>query len=139
MSPTRPLTLGLTHDVPSALSGSEESTTTDTCTRYKTTFPIFARVSVAGAKQDPLFGYLTSAPGVEVSEGPLQRRGCADARVANCLLILCRPAQGKVGWNFTKWLIGADGIPIKRYATGVAPEAVSVSASPGSVAQCVVR
>lgn len=68
MSLTVPLAIGLAYDVPSTLSGSEESTETETCTRYKTTFPIFARVSVGGATQDPLFAYLTSAPGVEVSE-----------------------------------------------------------------------
>lgn len=70
---------------------------TQTCQiNYGVTFPMFAKVDVNGEQAHPLFQWLTSElPGW----------------------------LGKsIKWNFTKFLIGRDGKPIKRFATITKPE-----------------
>ncbi|PUA30119.1 MAG: glutathione peroxidase [Cellvibrio sp. 79] len=63
---------------------------------YGVTFPIFAKVDVNGPTAHPLFQWVTGElPGW----------------------------LGKsIKWNFTKFLIGRDGKPIKRFATITKPE-----------------
>ncbi len=63
---------------------------------YGVTFPIFAKVDVNGPAAHPLFQWVTGElPGW----------------------------LGKsIKWNFTKFLIGRDGKPIKRFATITTPE-----------------
>lgn len=57
---------------------------------YGVSFPMFEKVDVNGAASHPLFTYLRSAlPGL---------------------------LGGKIRWNFTKFLVGRDGAPIKRFA-----------------------
>ena len=62
---------------------------------FKVTFPLFAKVSVKGAEAHPLFVKLT---GKEAGH------------------------PGPVGWNFNKFLIGADGKLIARFGSDVEPE-----------------
>lgn len=66
---------------------------------YGVSFPMFAKVDVKGSNAHPLFQWLTAAlPGV----------------------------LGKsIKWNFTKFLIGRDGAPIKRFASITKPENVA--------------
>lgn len=63
---------------------------------YGVSFPMFAKVDVNGVHAHPLFQWLTTAlPGW----------------------------LGKsIKWNFTKFLIGRDGRPIKRFASITKPE-----------------
>lgn len=71
----------------------------ETCRiNYGVTFPIFAKVDVNGENAHPVFKYLTAElPGL----------------------------LGKsIKWNFTKFLIGRDGKPIKRFATITKPERI---------------
>ncbi|MFZ5532206.1 MAG: glutathione peroxidase [Pseudomonadota bacterium] len=57
---------------------------------YGVSFPMFEKVDVNGAASHPLFTYLRGAlPGL---------------------------LGGKIRWNFTKFLVGRDGKPIKRFA-----------------------
>ncbi|AST69078.1 glutathione peroxidase [Kosakonia cowanii] len=63
---------------------------------YGVSFPMFAKIEVNGAAAHPLFRYLKKTlPGV------LGKR---------------------IKWNFTKFLIGRDGKPIKRFAPFTKPE-----------------
>ena len=62
-------------------------------------FPLFKKIDVNGKEAHPLFQYLVKA-----------KRG----------LLLSK----RIKWNFTKFLIGKDGTPIKRYAPTVKPEAL---------------
>lgn len=66
---------------------------------YQTSFARFAKVRVNGKGEEPLFGYLkTSVPG----------------------------ALGKaIKWNFTKFLVAPDGVPVKRYAPTTRPSAIA--------------
>lgn len=63
---------------------------------YGVSFPMFAKIEVNGAAAHPLFRYLKKAlPGV---------------------------LGERIKWNFTKFLIGRDGQPIKRFAPFTKPE-----------------
>ena len=66
---------------------------------YGVSFPMFAKIKVNGADAEPLYAHLKEArPGVLGSEA--------------------------IKWNFTKFLIGKDGVPIKRYAPADKPESI---------------
>jgi glutathione peroxidase len=63
---------------------------------YGVSFPMFEKVEVNGSATHPVFGYLKNAlPGV---------------------------LGGRIKWNFTKFLIGRDGTPLKRFAPFTTPE-----------------
>ena len=63
---------------------------------YGVSFPMFDKVEVNGASTHPVFCYLKSElPGL---------------------------LGGRIKWNFTKFLIGRDGKPLKRFAPFTAPE-----------------
>ena len=67
-------------------------------TKYRTTFPMLAKVSVSkGPEQAPLYRYLTSK----------KENGVVDATVS---------------WNFNKFLVGKDGRLIRHYASKVTPD-----------------
>jgi glutathione peroxidase len=64
---------------------------------YGVSFPMFAKIKVNGADTHPLYEYLKGAlPGILGLEA--------------------------IKWNFTKFLVGKDGVPIKRYAPAEKPE-----------------
>ena len=66
---------------------------------YGVSFPMFAKIKVNGADAEPLYAHLKEArPGVLGLEA--------------------------IKWNFTKFLIGKDGVPIKRYAPADKPESI---------------
>lgn len=64
------------------------------CTsKFSVTFPMFAKIDVNGTNAHPLYQYLKSEkPGILGTE--------------------------TIKWNFTKFLVGADGTVLKRYAPG---------------------
>ena len=62
--------------------------------KFGTTFTRFKKIKVNGKDADPLYKYLTEETGE------------------------------KIGWNFTKFLIGKDGNIVKRYPSKVKPEEI---------------
>ena len=64
-------------------------------TEYGVTFPMFAKVSVAGDDQIDLFDYLTSAKNPD--------------------------REGPIGWNFEKFLVGRDGKLLRRFDSNTDP------------------
>ena len=63
---------------------------------YGVSFPMFEKLEVNGNAAHPLFRYLKNElPGV---------------------------LGGRIKWNFTKFLIGRDGKPLKRFAPMTTPE-----------------
>jgi glutathione peroxidase len=66
---------------------------------YGVTFPMFAKIEVNGANAHPLYAYLKS-------------------RKAGIL------GTEAIKWNFTKFLVGADGTVLERYAPTDKPEAI---------------
>jgi glutathione peroxidase len=66
---------------------------------YGVSFPMFAKIDVNGSHSHPLYDYLkTQAPGLLGSKD--------------------------VKWNFTKFLVDANGKVIKRYAPQDSPESI---------------
>jgi glutathione peroxidase len=66
---------------------------------YDVSFPLFAKIEVNGKDTHPLYQYLKEAlPGILGLEA--------------------------VKWNFTKFLAGKDGVPLKRYAPADKPESL---------------
>ena len=63
---------------------------------YGVEFPMFNKIDVNGDKAHPLFKYLKDE--------------------------LSGTLGDKIKWNFTKFLIGKDGKPLKRYAPTTKPE-----------------
>jgi glutathione peroxidase len=68
-------------------------------TKYGVTFPLFSKIEVNGPGADPLYRFLKKA---QPGDG----------------------SSSEIGWNFTKFLINTQGVPIKRYATPVKPEEI---------------
>ena len=60
---------------------------------------MFSKIKVNGEETHPLYAYLKEAlPGILGLEA--------------------------IKWNFTKFLVGKDGIPVKRYAPTAKPESI---------------
>jgi len=78
--------------------GTESQIKTFCETKYKVTFPLFAKVEVNGENQTPLFKELTA---IESDAGPVK-------------------------WNFEKFVVGRDGKVVARYRTKVKPDSVEV-------------
>jgi len=60
---------------------------------YKTTFPLFSKISVKGKDIAPLYSWLTKDSGF----------------------------AGDIGWNFTKFLVGPDGKVVARFDSRTDP------------------
>ena len=70
------------------------------CSRnYDVTFPLFAKVDVNGGQAHPLFEFLKA-----------EQPGALGTKA--------------IKWNFSKFLIGANGEVVKRYGSGDTPEAI---------------
>ena len=66
-------------------------------TKFGVTFPVFQKTDVNGLHTHPLFEYLkAAAPGLLGTEA--------------------------IKWNFTKFLIDRNGLPVKRYASTTSPK-----------------
>jgi glutathione peroxidase len=71
------------------------------CTRkYSVTFPMYAKISVKGADQAPLYSYLTKETGPGVS--------------------------GNIKWNFTKFLVDRNGKVVQRFEPEITPDSKEV-------------
>jgi glutathione peroxidase len=79
---------------------SSEAEIEQFCTRnFSVTFPMFAKIEVNGMNAHPLYQYLKSQkPGILGTEA--------------------------IKWNFTKFLVGFDGMVLKRYAPSDKPEMI---------------
>jgi glutathione peroxidase len=94
--------------------GSNDEIQSFCSTNYDVSFPLFAKISVKGADQHPLYQTLTAAQKSATGEGPMRERlagyGIPTGEV------------GEVLWNFEKFLIGRDGKVIGRFAPDVTPD-----------------
>lgn len=78
--------------------GDEKSISEGCLVNYGVTFPMFSKVDVNGDTAHPLFKYLKTKLGGLLGS--------------------------KIKWNFTKFLIDAQGRPVKRFAPITKPEAL---------------
>ena len=78
--------------------GDEKSIAEGCLLNYGVTFPMFSKIDVNGDDAHPLYKYLKSElPGV---------------------------FSNKIKWNFTKFLVDADGKPVKRFSPTTKPEKI---------------
>jgi glutathione peroxidase len=78
--------------------GDEKSISEGCLVNYGVTFPMFSKIDVNGNTAHPIFKYLKrELPGTLVNS---------------------------IKWNFTKFLIDAQGKPVKRYAPTTTPEKI---------------
>ena len=71
------------------------------CTRkYSVTFPMYAKISVKGTDQSPLYAYLTKDTGPGIT--------------------------GEIKWNFTKFLVDRNGRVVQRFEPAVTPDSKEV-------------
>src|SRR6202047_4301091 len=69
--------------------------------KYNVTFPMYAKISVKGQDQTPLYKYLTES---------------------------ANPAYvGEIKWNFTKFLIDRDGRVVQRFEPDTTPDSPPVT------------
>jgi glutathione peroxidase len=74
------------------------------CTRkYSVTFPMYAKISVKGEDQAPLYAYLTKETGPGIT--------------------------GEIKWNFTKFLVDRNGKVVQRFEPAVTPDSKEVTAA----------
>lgn len=78
--------------------GDEKSISEGCMINYGVTFPMFSKVDVNGQNAHPIYKYLKST--------------------------LKGTFGSKLKWNFTKFLIDADGNPLKRFAPTTKPERI---------------
>ncbi len=78
--------------------GTEEEIQEFCTLKYKTTFPLFAKVEVNGKNEEPLFRYLKSQEGGFLGDD--------------------------IKWNFTKFLVSRDGTVVDRFAPITKPESI---------------
>ena len=84
--------------------GSNEDIKEFCTTKYKVTFPMFAKISVKGEDQDPLYQFLTSKE--------------TNPKFA-----------GDITWNFNKFLIDRQGNVVARFSSKDTPDGEAVTAA----------
>jgi glutathione peroxidase len=77
--------------------GTNEEIKTFCKTKYQVTFPMYAKVSVAGSDVTPLYQFLTDKKSNPATGGDIQ-------------------------WNFTKFLVDRNGKVIARFEPDIEPE-----------------
>ena len=71
----------------------------DTNKQFGVKFPIFDKLDVNGASEHPLYKNLKMYDGE----------------------IIGSPDTRKVSWNFEKFLLDSNGVPVRRYKPGIKP------------------
>jgi glutathione peroxidase len=94
--------------------GSNEEIAEFCSTSYSVTFPLFAKVSVVGEEQHPLYAEFSSqapaADGKEAFRARLRGYGMTPTEDPDVL------------WNFEKFLVSRDGKVAGRFAPSVTPD-----------------
>src|SRR3981081_3063410 len=84
--------------------GTNQEIKTFCSSKYNVTFPMMAKVSVKGDDKTPLYQYLTDKASSPKTGGEIQ-------------------------WNFTKFLVAADGQMLARFEPKVTPDSPEVTAA----------
>jgi len=77
---------------------------------YEPNFPMFSKVDINGEGEHPLWAYMKSE--VPVPQGQDGEQLMADPK----FLIWSPIKRSDVSWNFEKFLVNANGVPVKRYS-----------------------
>jgi glutathione peroxidase len=80
--------------------GTEKDITENCLVNYGVSFPMFSKIDVNGSNAHPIYKYLKGK--------------------------LTGFLGSKIKWNFTKFLINAEGIPVKRFGPITKPEKIDM-------------
>jgi glutathione peroxidase len=83
--------------------GTNEEIKTFCSRKYNVTFPMYAKISVKGEDQAPLYSYLTKDTGPGM--------------------------VGDIKWNFTKFLVDRNGNMVQRFESAVTPDSPEMVAA----------
>ena len=83
--------------------GTNEEIKTFCSRKYSVKFPMYAKISVKGDDQAPLYAYLTKQTGPGIT--------------------------GDIKWNFTKFLVDKDGNVVQRFEPAVTPDSKEVTSA----------
>jgi len=88
---------------------------------YEPKFPIFGKVECNGENEAPVFTFLKTACPFASDTGPagelIGNAGGSSSGFTK--VILWRPIKRyDLSWNFEKFLVNQDGVPVKRYSPG---------------------
>jgi glutathione peroxidase len=83
--------------------GTNEEIKTFCSRKYSVSFPMYAKISVKGADQAPLYAYLTNDTPAGIN--------------------------GEIKWNFTKFLVDRNGNVVQRFEPAVTPDSKEVIAA----------
>jgi glutathione peroxidase len=83
--------------------GTNEEIKTFCSRKYNVTFPMYAKISVKGEDQAPLYSYLTKDTGPGM--------------------------VGDIKWNFTKFLVDRNGNVVQRFESAVTPDSPEMVAA----------
>jgi glutathione peroxidase len=84
--------------------GSAEEIQTFCSTTYGVSFPMTEKLDVNGPERHPLYGTLTATSDGDGEAGDIQ-------------------------WNFEKFIVSADGVPVGRFRPTVEPESAELTAA----------
>jgi len=102
--------------------GSNDEIAEFCSTKYDVQFPMFAKISVVGDDQHPLYRELTSAiPRAEGDSDGFRERLRGHGITPN--------DDPDIVWNFEKFLIAKDGSVARRFAPTIAPDDPKVLAA----------
>lgn len=91
--------------------GSEAEIQTFCSTTYNVDFPLFSKISVAGADKHPLYQTLTQAIPERIGEGPWWQDLAEYGLTPN--------PKPEVLWNFEKFLVNKNGEVVARFAPDI--------------------
>ncbi|MEQ1956443.1 glutathione peroxidase [Mesorhizobium sp. CN2-181] len=82
---------------------------------YGVEFPVFAKITVKGPDEHPLYKALSAAqPKAEFKPGSTLLKRLSERGAP--------PAPGEVSWNFEKFLVDRRGAPAARFGSDVEPQ-----------------
>ena len=79
--------------------GSNEEIQEFCSINFQTSFPVMGKIDVNGKNADPLYDFLKS-----------EKKGLLGSKA--------------IKWNFTKFLINIEGVPVNRYAPSTTPDKI---------------
>ena len=103
--------------------GTNEEIQSFCTTNYGVKFPMFSKISVAGADKHPLYKLLTTAQpkAISVAEVPFREKLKGYG--------IERNADPEVLWNFEKFLVSRKGEVVKRFSPDTPPDAPELIAA----------
>jgi glutathione peroxidase len=111
------------NDFKSQEPGTNEEIQSFCTTNYGVKFPMFSKITVAGAGKHPLYSSLIASQpkAISVAEVPFREKLKGYGIETN--------ADPEIVWNFEKFLVSRDGTVVKRFAPDTTPDAPELVAA----------